>query len=61
VIGNFSVANPSAPYMHLLDWDLYYRSADDLRALARQCGVAPGRIRIDQEPRGINLFLHISG
>jgi extracellular factor (EF) 3-hydroxypalmitic acid methyl ester biosynthesis protein len=61
VIGNFSVANPSAPYMHLLDWDLRYRSADDLRALARQCGVPNGRIRIGHEPLGINLFLHITG
>lgn len=59
VIGNYSPANPSRPYMHLFDWPLQYRSAEDLRRLAEACGVVPERILIEQEPLGINLFMHI--
>jgi extracellular factor (EF) 3-hydroxypalmitic acid methyl ester biosynthesis protein len=59
VIGNFSPANPSRAYMYLFDWPLQYRSGADLRRLAESCGVAPDRIHIEQEPLGINLFLHI--
>jgi extracellular factor (EF) 3-hydroxypalmitic acid methyl ester biosynthesis protein len=58
-IGNFSPANPSRAYMYLFDWPLQYRSATDLRRLAESCGVPPDRIVIEQEPLGINLFLHI--
>lgn len=59
VIGNFAPTNPSRAYMYLFDWPLQYRSAADLRRLAESCGVAPERILIEQEPLGVNLFLHI--
>jgi extracellular factor (EF) 3-hydroxypalmitic acid methyl ester biosynthesis protein len=59
VIGNSSPANPSRAYMYLMDWPLQYRTAADLRRLAESCGVAPERILIEQEPLGINMFLHI--
>jgi extracellular factor (EF) 3-hydroxypalmitic acid methyl ester biosynthesis protein len=60
VIGNFSDNNPTRPYMHLMDWDLYHRGIDDLLVLARRCGLPDHRLRIGQEPKGINLFLHVA-
>jgi hypothetical protein len=45
--------------MYLFDWPLQYRSGPDLRRLAESCGVPPERILIEQEPLGVNLFLHI--
>jgi hypothetical protein len=59
VIGNFSPMNPTRAYMYLFDWPLQYRSGPDLRRLAESCGVPPERILIEQEPLGVNLFLHI--
>ena len=59
VIGNFSPINPTRAYMYLFDWPLQYRSGADLRRLAETCGIPPERILIEQEPLGINLFLHI--
>lgn len=61
VIGNFADSNPSQPYMELLDWVLYHRSAEHLIDLAVDAGVATNRIRVGQEPSGVNLFLHIAG
>jgi SAM-dependent methyltransferase len=61
VIGNFSDTNPSRPYMELLDWVLHHRSREHLVDLAMSAGVAADRIRVGQEPSGVNLFLHISG
>ncbi len=61
VIGNYSPENPSRAYMYLFDWPLNYRSKSDLQRLAESCGVPPERILIEQEPLGINLFLHILG
>jgi SAM-dependent methyltransferase len=60
VIGNFSDMNPNRPYLHLMEWELYHRSADQLLALARQCGIPADRLRVGQEPEGVNLFLHVS-
>ncbi len=60
VIGNFSEENPTRNYMEIIgDWHLYHRSAEELAALARACGVAEEDLRIGRETRGINLFLHI--
>ncbi len=62
VIGNFSDRNPSRPYMEVLNgWRLFHRSADHLRALARECGAPEERVTIGSEPEGVNLFLHIRG
>jgi hypothetical protein len=54
VIGNFSVANPTRPFMELiLDWPLHHRTADDLRHLFGDLG---SRVSVEQETTGINLF-----
>ncbi len=59
VIGNFSERNPTQSYMDFFDWVLYHRSEETLRTLAIECGVSPNNISIEQEPEGVNLFLHI--
>ena len=59
VIGNFSDDNPNQGYMELFDWVLHHRSKDKLRGLAEQCGVSSNNIWVEQEPEGVNLFLHI--
>ncbi len=60
IIGNFSTDNPSRGYMDLFHWNLIHRSREELRQLARECGVPDERISIEQEPEGINLFLVIT-
>lgn len=60
VIGNFSEANPTRGYMEVLcDWKLHHRDQTVLLDLARQTGLPMTKIRIGQEPAGVNLFLHI--
>ncbi len=59
VIGNFSEQNPTQSYMDFFDWVLYHRSAEALRTLAIDCDISPENIWIEQEPEGVNLFLHI--
>ena len=59
VIGNFSEFNPTQSYMDFFDWTLYHRSPDALRKLAIECGIPHDHIWIEQEPEGVNLFLHI--
>lgn len=54
IIGNFSKDNPSTPFMELvLDWNLIYRSVDDLKKLFSN--VAP-IVEVEMEPLKINLF-----
>ncbi len=60
IIGNFSTTNPSRGYMDLFNWNLIHRTREDLRQLARDCGVSDEKITIEQEPEGINLFLVIT-
>ena len=60
VIGNFSTTNPSRGYMDLFRWNLIHRTREELRQLARDCGVPDEKISIEQEPEGINLFLIIT-
>ena len=59
IIGNFSTTNPTRGYMDLFNWNLIHRTRDELRQLARDCGVPDEKISIEQEPEGINLFLII--
>lgn len=59
VIGNFSTSNPSKHYMDFLDWNLKYRSAHSLKALAKVAGCEPYLVAVDMEPAGVNLFLCI--
>ncbi|WP_447971781.1 class I SAM-dependent methyltransferase [Nitrospira sp. M1] len=59
VIGNFSENNPTQSYMDFFDWVLFHRSRETLGRLAIECGVSPKNFWIEQEPEGVNLFLHI--
>jgi hypothetical protein len=59
VIGNFSPKNPNIAWLRFVEWHLHHRSEGQLRGLAIESGVHPNRIRIGQEPQGVNLFLHI--
>ncbi len=60
VIGNFSTQNPNKGYMDLCQWNLFHRSKEHLRMLAKDCGFLDGQIQVDQEAEGINLFLVMS-
>jgi len=59
VIGNFSTTNPSRSYMELFEWRLNHRSPHTLKALAVVAGFATGKVSVEKEPAGVNLFLHI--
>lgn len=60
VVGNFGDQNSTRNYMELLGgWRLIHRSCEHLAALSQRAGVSVENIRIDQEPEGVNLFLHI--
>ena len=61
IIGNFSNANPTAPYMEIIgEWFLNYRSPVKLLSLAKEAGADPNKIDIEMEPEGVNLFLNIN-
>ena len=61
VIGNFSVKNSSRAYMEIFGtWFLHHRDEKLLCELALQAGIEESRIKICQEPEGVNLFLHIA-
>lgn len=60
IIGNFSECNSSQAFMELFgDWYLHHRSEEQLTKLAVQAGIAEKNIKVEREPEGINLFLHI--
>ncbi|MFZ0282635.1 MAG: class I SAM-dependent methyltransferase [Bacteroidales bacterium] len=60
VIGNFSPENPSKNFMeHVSDWYLNYRNREDLLRIAGEAGLLKGKVSIDAEALGINLFLNI--
>lgn len=60
IIGNFCTSNPSRSYMELFgEWHLNHRSANHLYSLAIEAGAEVGKIFIDKEPEGVNLFLRI--
>jgi len=61
VIGNFSDANPTMPYMEIIgEWHLRHRSEAQLIDIAIKAGVNRSRISIESEPEGVNLFLNIN-
>ena len=61
VAGNFSDVNPSRAYMEFLgEWRLHHRSAATLRQIALAAGAPAAAIRVDAEPEGVNLFLHVA-
>lgn len=58
IIGNFNVSNPNSLMMNLaLDWQLIYRSVDDLKRLFGPIG---GDLTIEKEDLDINLFCVIT-
>ncbi len=60
IIGNFSVENPTRPYMELFgDWNLHHRSTDQLYDLAARIGASPSATKVGSEHEGVNLFLHM--
>ena len=59
VIGNFSLANPSQPYMELFDWVLIHRSVEKLHELAHAASIPSQNLEVLSEELGVNLFLHI--
>jgi extracellular factor (EF) 3-hydroxypalmitic acid methyl ester biosynthesis protein len=57
VLGNFDVRSPDRSFAdHILEWELLYRSEDDLRRLfgASKFGSAPVEVRTEQT--GVQLF-----
>jgi len=60
VIGNFSNRNTSRSYMEFAGWHLIHRDGDDLLDLAKEAALSGFLARIDQEPNGINLFMHLA-
>jgi len=59
VIGNFSDSNPTRNYMEIIaEWFLHHRSKEKLITLAHECGLPTSSISVQQEPMGVNLFLH---
>lgn len=60
IIGNFSTCNPTRAFMELFgDWYLQHRSEEHLIQLAMLAGVNEKNIKVEKEPEGVNLFLHI--
>ncbi len=59
VLGNFCSTDPNRAYMDVLDWHLHRRSASVLRRLAEAAGFPSDAVRVEREPLGVNLFLHV--
>ena len=60
LLGNVAAHNPSRWAMeYFVDWSVIHRSPQELKALASHLRPAPSEIRVEAEPSGINLFLHI--
>lgn len=60
IVGNFSINNPSKPFMEIFEWHLHHRSPEQLRQLAISAGIFAEHISIDKEKSGVNLFLNIN-
>ena len=60
IVGNFSINNPSKPFMEIFEWHLHHRSPEQLRQLAISAGITEEHISIDKEKSGVNLFLNIN-
>jgi extracellular factor (EF) 3-hydroxypalmitic acid methyl ester biosynthesis protein len=60
VIGNVAAHNPSRWVMeYFAEWFLIHRTPDELRALAAGLTPTPETLRVESEPSGVNLFLHV--
>jgi extracellular factor (EF) 3-hydroxypalmitic acid methyl ester biosynthesis protein len=59
-LGNFAPDPAVRAYMELVaDWDVRFRSANDLLRLAALSGAAPGEASVGRDATGVNLFLHL--
>ncbi|TNE47215.1 MAG: class I SAM-dependent methyltransferase [Deltaproteobacteria bacterium] len=59
IIGNFKVSDTQFIFEYLCDWDLIYRTEEDLRALAATIQ-EPVDVAIECEETGYNLFLVVT-
>jgi len=60
LLGNVGAHNPSRWAMeYFVDWVVIHRTPGELKALAASLRPAPSEIRIEAEPSGVNLFLHV--
>ena len=60
LLGNVAAHNPSRWAMeYFVDWVVIHRSPDDLKVLASSLHPRPTEIRVESEPSGVNLFLHV--
>ena len=58
IIGNQATHNPSRPMLeYITDWFVFYRTRQDLSALAESLHPKPASFYVDAEKAGINLFL----
>jgi extracellular factor (EF) 3-hydroxypalmitic acid methyl ester biosynthesis protein len=58
VVGNFSPNNPTRDYMEFGEWCLNYRNKEKLLDLAGICDIEDTNYWVEEEPKGINLFLN---
>lgn len=59
VVGNFSTDNPDRGYMEWGEWVLIHRTKNELMQLAREALGSNINAYVEQEPEGVNLFLHV--
>ncbi len=61
LLGNVAAHNPSRWAMeYFVDWSVIHRAPKELGALAASLRPAPAEIRVEAEPSGVNLFLHVA-
>lgn len=61
VVGNFYIHNPTRIVMSFFGWNLNHRTYDELLDMAEKAGYSPGKMRVESEPLGVNLFMRIAG
>jgi SAM-dependent methyltransferase len=61
IVGNFASPNSSQAFMELIsDWTLTLRTPEQLRRLAAELEADHVRVRVENEPARVNLFLRLS-
>jgi len=57
VVGNFATTNPGKAFMdHILEWELIYRTPEDLQDLFARSRFGDTPVRVEIEEAGVNLF-----
>lgn len=59
VVGNFAKTSPDVYYMHIVNWILYYRSPEDLIALAKACGIDSSNVTTYVGDEKVSLIFHM--